>query len=114
MNHECYVRRVRGAKFLSIPSHDAGGVALLLPRLSQEQADEGIRTGRTRYEALILGRVQSYGLSRNEVGAISSRIRAGAEVAAASPSRATVLLMGDMNYQEAAPMHLHVPEIDKG
>eukprot|EP00959_Pyramimonas_sp_CCMP1952_P067101 1400957-Pyramimonas_sp.AAC.1 len=26
----------------------------------------------------------------------------------------TVVAMGDFNYTETAPMHLHVPEIDKG
>eukprot|EP00959_Pyramimonas_sp_CCMP1952_P338360 7086088-Pyramimonas_sp.AAC.1 len=105
--------------------------------MTQAEADEAVREERIRVSELVPGRVlrvaikaradderpdtmlgvynvHNFGLTAQQVSTISARISAEAEQAAMQPHKMTVIAMGDFNYTEVAPMHLHVPEIDKG
>eukprot|EP00959_Pyramimonas_sp_CCMP1952_P218465 4569174-Pyramimonas_sp.AAC.2 len=132
-----YDLQIKAACFSSLHARDAGGVVTLLPQMTQAEADEAVRDERIRVSELVPGRVlraaikaradderpdamlvvynvHNFGLTAQQVSSISSRISAEAEQAALQPHKMTLIAMGDLNYTEAAPMHLHVPEIDKG
>eukprot|EP00959_Pyramimonas_sp_CCMP1952_P036761 769099-Pyramimonas_sp.AAC.1 len=98
--------------------------------MSQVEAEEAIRVGRLKHEILVQGRahrimikaranehradtmtivynIHNFGLVREQVDTIASRISAESSVAAQSPYRTTVLAAGGFNYAETAAMHLH-------
>eukprot|EP00959_Pyramimonas_sp_CCMP1952_P269971 5644179-Pyramimonas_sp.AAC.1 len=58
--------------------------------------------------------VHNVDLSAVQVNQLMNRIRAEVQIAIAGPDHMTVLVMGDLNYHEGAPTHLHVPLIDQG
>eukprot|EP00959_Pyramimonas_sp_CCMP1952_P362591 7593369-Pyramimonas_sp.AAC.1 len=128
------------AVFASMPRHDAGGVAILLQGLSQCEADKAPEEGRIRHSVIVPGCVQrlqlrarascsngtrrqdsmmviynihNFGLGEATAHTLMRRIAAGAEIAAGSPHRSTVILMGDFNFHEKAAMYIATPEIDK-
>eukprot|EP00959_Pyramimonas_sp_CCMP1952_P018264 387020-Pyramimonas_sp.AAC.1 len=58
--------------------------------------------------------IHNFGFPSEPVDSLIARIVAETQVAAQCPERVTVLVLGDFNFSVEVPMHLHVPEIDKG
>eukprot|EP00959_Pyramimonas_sp_CCMP1952_P262161 5482326-Pyramimonas_sp.AAC.1 len=58
LRHEVYLTHRKAAVFASVPRHNAGGVALLLPGFFQQEADEAVEAGRLRHTVIVPGYVQ--------------------------------------------------------
>eukprot|EP00959_Pyramimonas_sp_CCMP1952_P235586 4923573-Pyramimonas_sp.AAC.1 len=134
---QLYLRRMDVAILASTPEHAAGGVAFIIPEMTQEQVEEGVENERIRHSGITPGRAQrvaikargnqdrsdtmlvcynvhNFGLSSAQVNQLVDIISAEVQIAMARPDHMTALVMGDINYPEVAPTHLHVPLIDKG
>eukprot|EP00959_Pyramimonas_sp_CCMP1952_P127102 2658494-Pyramimonas_sp.AAC.1 len=70
--------------------------------------------GGQEHGKLVCYNIHHFGPSSKQVDALAARIAAENQVVAQCTERVTVIVLGDFNCTVDAPMHLHVPEMDKG
>ncbi|CAK0872243.1 unnamed protein product, partial [Prorocentrum cordatum] len=137
LNREIHLAHKTAACFASIPNRGTGGVALLIPGLSPAEAAD---PDRSRHSEPIPGRVQrlqiksdvsdaAAGALPNMIAIYNARdsrltadqvqrtrcsIRAELSIAEQQPERIAVLVMGDFNFMDEAPLEPAAPLVNKG
>ncbi|CAK0838272.1 unnamed protein product [Prorocentrum cordatum] len=135
--HALHLGHKSAAIFTSIPERGTGGVAIVLPGLSQEEAADPDRFRRTapvpgRVQRLpiksdlagapegalpsmvVIYNVRNFHLAQDQVQRTVGTIRAELSVAEQQPERIAVMIMGDFNFMDEAPLETTAPLVSKG
>ncbi|CAK0842476.1 unnamed protein product, partial [Prorocentrum cordatum] len=135
--HEIHLSHKTAACFASVPNRGAGGVALLIPGLSPNEAAD---PDRFRRSEPISGRVQrlqiksdvagagegalpnmiaiynarNFQLTAEQVQRTRGSIRAELSIAEQQPEQATALATGDFKFMDEAPLEMTAPLVNEG
>ena len=135
--HALHLGHKPAAIFTSIPARGTGGVAIVIPGLSQAEAAD---PERFRQSAPVPGRVQrlqiksdlpgaadgvqpsmvviynvhNFQLTQDQVQLTAGSIRAELSIAVQQPERITIMVMGDFNFMDEAPLEMTAPLVNKG
>ncbi|CAK0845855.1 unnamed protein product [Prorocentrum cordatum] len=135
--HTLHLGHKSAAIFISIPERGTGGVATVLPGLSQEEAADPDRFRRTapvpgRAQRLqiksdlagapegaqpsmaVIYNVHNFHLAQDQVQRTVGTIRAELSVAEQRPERITAMIMSDFNFMDEAPLEMTAPLVNKG
>ncbi|CAK0859713.1 unnamed protein product, partial [Prorocentrum cordatum] len=134
-NREIHSARKTAACFVSVPNRGTGGVAVLTPGLSptetadperrrhsepapgrvqrlQQKSDvTGVGEGALR-NMIAIYNIHNFQLAADQAQRTRGSIRAELSTAEQQPERVTVLVMGDFNFMDEAPLEMTAPLVE--
>ncbi|CAK0873260.1 unnamed protein product, partial [Prorocentrum cordatum] len=137
LQHAVHLAHIEASIFSSIPERGAGGVAIIAPGLPQSIADDESRFTHTELvpgraqrlliktmseseaaqgalpNMVVIYNVHNFRLTAQEVDKVAGSIRAEVITASQQPERIAILVMGDFNFMDEAPLEMKAPLVNK-